>query len=378
MKSRDTLIAELNVRLRDKTNALVESGDAQNFLNEAIRFLKSTHNMPGSKQRATMSLFQNVNEYPAPSGYKETIDFRSDTQVVEAERVTSASFWHDTAHRSFVYADDNYNETRVLLVSASSAAGEVILHTMDSLTDDGTWAAVAGSLASNLTADSVDFKLGAASINFDVAAATVPAIDNTLGTAVDLSDHEDKATLFAWVYLPTITDLTSVELWWGNDSSNYFSVTNANQFNDQALVVGWNLIDFAWNGATETGTVTTTAIDYLRVTINYSVATTDTDFRVDQIRSILPDKYTHNFYSKNFVKDNAGAYQEEFSAGDDTTVLEDWQDELLLTKAEERAWLYLREPDQAVRARNEFQVLFGSIKSDEPDESSSPSDYYYY
>lgn len=378
MKSRDTLIDILNVRIRDKTNALVEVSDAQDFLNEGIRFLKSTHNMSGSKQRNIIEVFQNIYEYPAPSGYKETIDFRSDTTTITTERRTSASFWQDKNSGGFLYADDNYNETRIILISTTTATGDSVLHSMESVTDNGTWAAVSGSGASNVTLDTSEFLVGGGSINFDATSATVPAIENRTLLALDLSGHEDKATEFVKFYLPTVTNLTSVELRWGSDSSNYWSNTNDSQFNNQSLVVGWNEVDFAWNGATETGSPDSSAIGYLRVTGTYSVAVTDTDFRVDQIRSILPDRLTHNFYSKNFVKDVSNAYQEEFTAGDDTTVLEDWQDELLLLKAEERAWLFLREPREAVRAREEFQVLYDSIRVDEPEESEDPSDYYYY
>jgi hypothetical protein len=43
----------------------------------------------------------------------------------------------------------------------------------------------------------------------------------------------------------------------------------------------------------------------------------DTDFRVDDIRSIMPERLTQNYYSTNFVKNSDDTYSSEFDADDE-------------------------------------------------------------
>lgn len=378
MRSVSNLKADLQRRIRDKTNGIIESADATAALNEAIRFLKSLHEFPGTKQRADLSVYQRVYEYPAASGYKSTIDLRREDESVEFDKRTSKEFWRDLNFESQIYADDNYNETRILLVKADNLTSAAVLHNCDSLTSEGTWAAVSGSGASNLTLDEEEYREGGGAINFDCSSATVPAIENSTFTAVDLSDYEDKAYLFVQVYLPTVSNITSVTLRWGSSSSAYWSQTVTTNFLGRSLATGWNQLGFAWNGATETGTADASAVDYLRLTITYSSSTTDTDFRLDDVFAALPYRLKHNHYSKNFIKTSAGAYQAEISADDDTTILEDWQDELLLAKAEERAFMTLRDYTDAAEAGKRFAVLFAKITNDEVSERAKPTDRYYY
>src|SRR3990167_450185 len=373
MRSVSNLKTDLQRRIRDKTNGIIESADATAAFNEAIRYLKSMHEFPGTKQRANLDVYSGVYEYAAASGYKSTIDFRRENETVTFSRKTSKEFWRDLKEESQMFADDNYNETRVLLVSADNLTSAVVLHNCDSVTENGTWAAVTGSGASNVTLDEVDYTEGGGSINFDATSATVPSVDVTITTPLDLSDHEDKSYLFLDLDLPTVSNITSVTLRWGNSSSAYWSQTVTTNFLGRSFATGFNKLGFAWNGATETGTPSATAVDYFRLIVTYSASTTDTDFRLDNIFSALPYRLKHNHYSKNFVKTNAGAYQAEISADDDTTILEDWQDELLLAKAEERAFLTLRDYQDAAEAEKRFTTLFGKITNDEVSERTKPT-----
>ena len=83
----------------------------------------------------------------------------------------------------------------------------------------------------------------------------------------------------------------------GNSATVYFNRTvTAPQFG--AFKNGWNLIPFAWNGATETGTVDTEKIDFLRMTL--ALSTSDTDIKFDNVFSALGEIQDLIYYS-NFL-----------------------------------------------------------------------------
>lgn len=381
-----TLTDSLNIRIHDKTGGTVESTDAMDFFNRAIDKLKSKSEFPGTKQRAEMSLFDGVYEYPIPSGYKSAIDFRElrggSKQFVKR---SSKSFWQEIESTSDdMYADDNFNEDKLLLVFNAAASGAVTLHTCDSISTNGTWSAdTSDSDATNVTTDTAEFVEGSGSVNFDISVSQstndyAAIVNSTLTTAADISDHEDKSTVFVDVYLPDVTYLTSLTLRWGSSSSNYWSQTVTTQYNGINFKAGWNTIGFAWNGATETGTGDPNGIDYLYFRVTYSSSqTADTDFRIDNIRSILPDKVTLNYYSTNFVKDADGTYGAEFNDTDDATVLEDHEDVMLLYAATHEALNFLRMYEEALLSKKEFEELFQDITNDKPSEKERESDRYY-
>ena len=374
------LRVQLQRKIRDKTDGTIELADQIDLFNRAIDKLKSFHEFPGTKQRAEFKVFEGVYEYAIPTGYKSVIDFRTPGDETDWDKRTSKEFWHDVNYTGNIHADDNYNETKLLLINRKTAKGNTQLNSCDSLTANGTWAVDGTTDATNLTLDTSEYKEGSAALNFDVTGATtVAAVQNSTMTALNLSGHEDKSSLFIWVYLPDVDNITSVDLRWGSGTGNYWSVTATTQHSGIGFKVGWNQISFAWDGATETGTPDSSAVNFVRCNITYAAAqAADTDFRLDDIRSIMPERITLNYYSTNFVKDNDGTYETEFNDDDDVSILEEHEDVLLLYLALEEAFEILREPDDAAKARNKFMELYEQITNDKPSEKEKPTDSYYY
>ena len=382
-RSLSALKAQLQRRVRDKTDGTIESADQTDLFNRAIDKLKSFHEFPGTKQRADIDVFDSVNEYATPTGYKSIIDFRSENNNVDWGVRTSREFWHDIPVEGNIVADDNYNETKILLINRRTDKGNIQVNNCDSLTANGTWAVDATTDATNLTADAAEKKDSSASLNFDIdvsaSVTDTAAIQNSDMTAINLSGHEDKSTIFAWAFLPDVTNITSLDLRWGSSTSDYWSTTVTTAFNGTDFKAGWNRVGFAWDGATETGTPDSSAIDFNRYNITFAAAQgDDTDFRLDDIRSIMPERVTLNYYSTNFVKDADGSYETEFNDDDDTTILENFQDEILLYAALEEAFEILREFDDAARANNKFVQLLSQTMNDKPSEKTKPTDSYYY
>jgi hypothetical protein len=128
-------------------------------------------------------------------------------------------------------------------------------------------------------------------------------------SAVDLTDHLNQSSLFVWVYIPTASTLTSVNLRWGSDSANYYTVTVTTNQQGNAFVNGWNLCQFVWSAATVVGAPVVTAIDYVRVTMN--ITGNNTAMKVNGINSILGLILVYEYYSKYMFRDvTTGAFQE--------------------------------------------------------------------
>lgn len=220
---------------------------------------------------------------------------------------------------------------------AKSALQGVRLHDMGSLTANGTWSAGGG--ASNLAVDTIQYVQGASSISFDVTGATTSYIENSTLTAQDLSSHELRSSLFVWVYLPSASSTTDITLRWGSSDTAYFSKTVTASHTNSVFINGWNLLRFDWSSATETGSVTTTAIDYLRLSMTHTAAMSGV--RVDNIISNMPSIWEIYYYSKYLFSNSAGVWKEVVSADSDYVNLDTESYDLLLDICEYLAFRQL-------------------------------------
>jgi hypothetical protein len=154
-------------------------------------------------------------------------------------------------------------------------------------------------------------------LKFNVDGSTTTAyVENSTMTVVDLSEDEDISALFAWLYIPSGSTVTNVTLRWGSSSADYWSQTVTSQ-NFGAFQTGWNLLRFDWNGATETGTPTT-SVDYLRLSFTYD-GDAATRYRVENIISCRGSIWEIVYYSKYIFSTSAGVWIENHT--DDTDVI---------------------------------------------------------
>ncbi len=201
------------------------------------------------------------------------------------------------------------NAVKTLRIDKSLIA-PLLVNSVSSITDNGTWAA--GGNASNLVVDTINYVDGGGSLRFDVSAGgagSTAYLENSTMTAVDLSRDVDQGTEFLWVYFPDATEVTNVILRWGSSSANYWTVTATSAFNSTAFQNGWNLLSFSWNGATEVGTPDDTAVNYARLTVTYD-GSANTDYRFNSLTSQLGAIYEIEYYSKFLFRSSAGTFQE--------------------------------------------------------------------
>lgn len=204
-----------------------------------------------------------------------------------------------------VYTIEQRDGANVLRINQPDIGSSTTLHSANDFDSNGTWAV--GNDASNIGTDTVVFIANSGSISFDVSGATTTAsISVSDMTAVDISAYQGTGLIRLWLYIPEVTDdtsqyVTSVEFRWGNDSSNYWSQTVNKPANNAVFQDRWNQLEFNWRDATETGTVTETAVDYLAVIITYgSGQAADTGFRVNDIKIYNPKEMKMVYFS-NFT-----------------------------------------------------------------------------
>lgn len=189
----------------------------------------------------------------------------------------------------------------------------VIVNQIEAIATNGTWAI--GGTASTLSVNNTDFVQGVGSLQFNTTVGT-GYIQNSTMTAINLSSYVNQSSMFVWVYAPTGTNLTSVELRWGSSASNYYAKTVTLNQQGTVFVNGWNLCQFDWSSASTVGSPTSSAINYARISL---VTTgTNTGFKVNGLENILGTVLSYSYYSKYLFRNvSTGAYQETVFADSD-------------------------------------------------------------
>ena len=248
-----------------------------------------------------------VYNYTLPSDFKRVIDLypQDDRKSLDsAIRVYPERFAMQTLIRNKQISIESREGTKFIRINWRSRQG-VVFHTMNSLTANGTWTAV-GSAAS-IVLDKLYKITGSGAIRFNVV-ATGDGIQNVAATKIDISDWDEQADWFAWVYLPATTGLTSISARWGIDQTANFwtSVAQTVQADASAFKAGWNLIRFPWTTATETGTVDPNTIDSFRITFAATAAISN--IRIDNIMVSLGRNFDIKYYSQYAFKNSAGTF----------------------------------------------------------------------
>ena len=265
----------------------------------------------------TNPIYNSVFDYAVPADLKgnKVIDIRPQVNRHPADILLQCYNQSFDSHKTYALQSDftiNFNNNiKTIRMNVPSLEQGLTLNEVDGLTGNGTW--TVGGKASNLQEDNVNFASSSASLSCDLAAGANPSAgyyENSTMNVVDLTDHLNQSTIFAYVYLPTATNFISVNLRWGSDSANYWSKTVTVNQQGLAFQGGWNLIAFDWKTASQVLAPVVTAVDYLRLTLNYD-GTAQTAVRMDNIVSRMGSIMEIEYYSKFLFMDGiTGAFQE--------------------------------------------------------------------
>lgn len=269
------------------------------------------------------TIHDDVDNYALPSDYKKIIDLiPQDNRSLwdKAVRTQAGAFDLEKAIKNKVISIEGDGGSKIIRINWKSRKGKT-LHTMDSVTANGTWSAV-GS-ATGIRANSIFKKTGSASIEFDLV-ASADGIQNTTMDTVDLTDEDEVADVFVWVYLPSAP--TSITAYWGNIFAGlsprfWTSVAQTTQADGTAFKVGWNLLKFPWATATESAlAVDPVTVDSFKLTIVN--ATAMSNIRVDNIIFSIGRNFDIKYYSKYLLKSSSGTWKSRTTSDTDIVVLD--------------------------------------------------------
>lgn len=200
----------------------------------------------------------------------------------------------------------------------------------DTTSGGGSWVAdTTNSDATNVTQDQNEFLQGTGSLNFDIDVSqsgnNKATIYNASASSSDLSDDENLSSFIFDIYIPDVTNFSSVTLYAASDTSadpstiaNYISGTVTTDIHGASLIDGWNTVKVDWADMTPTGSLDTSAVLYYQIDFNYGAGQgDDTDFRIDNFRIVRPEKLRLYYQSWNVGQDTNGTDITAFSATTD-------------------------------------------------------------
>lgn len=276
--------------------------------------------------------------YKLPADFRLPISLRYDDRLDNDRNRTYTSnelpFEHYNTHWNFytpeVWAERTGSDMATIIADAGVEklwlANGRGTQTSQEISDcDSLTGWTAGGGAGNLTLDDKVKVKGDYSINFDLTAATAATLTLVL-TAVDLSEYENRGVLPFNLWLPTAPSSIDIEI--GESSVKYYSQNITAQSDGSAFDTNnMNEVKLAFEDATNTGSPDMSSVTHFKITLNFASATTDTDFRIDNIKAWKPEYLPFEYYSFYMVLDENDDWAEYLTDGDDESIniLPEWR-----------------------------------------------------
>lgn len=254
-----TLLSTILSRMNRKQSInKVEEQYKVRDIDEAIRTIRRTTQLPWTLKKSTLRVFDGVLEYPVEADHDEIAFFDNDSKTWANKprtRYTSVQEFYEDPNNRNDLAEIFDNGTRYLGLRYKGANGSSssLLNSAETLSE---WSG-AGDVGT-LAKDSVFFKEGSASIRVPITlAASTATIRNTVTNFSD--SNYRKRYQFKLIYLAALPTTISLRL--ETDSANYLATNITTQFSGAPLKANaWNLIAQDLNTATETGTFNSASI----------------------------------------------------------------------------------------------------------------------
>jgi len=283
------------------------------FFNRANKYFMSSYKMPTTQRVQDYLVFNGVREYSLPT------DFVGMMQLERPYEQEQQNFLHGTQKNFMRWMQNNqtaykFDKENQLLMVNYNEGESMIIHNLDSITDNGTWAVSGDGL--NLAVDE-QYTTGTGSLRFSTTYATGTAIlTNSTINPIDLTDYIDNGFLFLDVFNPSDTNLTSINIKIGSDASNYYSVSSITRYNGQGIGKSFGQVGFDLSTKTTVGSPVLTANTYIEITITIPVGYSGV-IRVDNLFVANPTYFTLPYYSLYNIKDLTGIYKEKITTTSD-------------------------------------------------------------
>lgn len=318
--------------LNDSVSAILQGLDLDNVVNlftayeRTARQLAQKISIPTAMGRQNIVLYDGVFDYAAPTDLLGT-------SIVDMQPQGISRGSTDYVYKNGI---SDFDRTKGYLLNGTQITFEARKGTdimrvvsvrptpkieLDPFTATTGWTA-SGS-ASGITLDSTVFYQDPGSLRFLLTGASTGILTKTIPSN-DLTSYVGVGVMFLAIRIPsteTLSNLTSITVRLGSDSSNYYSVTATTGFLGAITLGEWLLVSFDLATATTTGTPTITAIDYVQIRI--ATAGTITNFYIGDLWIALPTPNTVIYETASiFMASGANPSQSIVTAAD-TIILND-------------------------------------------------------
>ena len=302
---------QVDIFLGDSSTFAVSTGDRLAAIGTSIKTLYNEFDFDFAIRTFPVDYFDGINYYDITSSvnvpaFAAAVDLRreKEDQTQTFTRKTGREIAEEIANHVEMpsFAVEVQDRNNILVINHSSKFSAAVIHNADSTSAlNEAEVDTVNSDALNLTIDRGEFKEGVGSFNFDLdidqsANQRLTLIINSTST-LDMTDDEDLSSFIFDAYLPDVTGTSSTIMtaFWGSSPSNYFSGTVTEDFGGDSFNDGWNLVKIDWVDASVTGSPDLTNMGWARIDIAHNSASDDTDFRIDNIRMIRPEKLTLHY-----------------------------------------------------------------------------------
>lgn len=157
------------------------------------------------------------------------------------------------------------NGTPIIRIASEIPQQEVVIDAMNSATD---W--VASGAATNLVQDNAVYYQAPASLRFNLSGLGTGVLTKTLQSPLSLSSYQDVGVAFLAIRIPegtVATDISSVSLKLGSNSSDYNLVTESEGFLGSWISGEWLLVAFDFSSSSVAGVPNWSSIQYVQVLV---------------------------------------------------------------------------------------------------------------
>jgi hypothetical protein len=207
------------------------------------------------------------------------------------------------------------------IIKTKAVRNSLIIDDCDSTTNWST-----GDDATSLTADTLKYKTGSASLKFKIdktlSGNQRATLKLQISPSLDLSSYVNLGNFFLNLYMVNTTGFSSITLKWGQNISNYYWVSQTVNADGTLYNNSWNEFIFDWNNANVIGSPTSNNVSYFEINIDYNESQFASPqwWNLDTLQIISPDRFILRYYSQNVITDSSGNLKKDFSNTTDVAV----------------------------------------------------------
>lgn len=363
--------ASINNRIHGKIGMV---HDINTAINDCVKSVIGDIDLLSMKRKTIIptNLFDGVDDYSCPSDLMnvKVIDIPlqvNRNKAFEVILVPPEEYdrYKDSTQDVLVTVDQ-YDFFKKLRVSTQFDDKTITLSSLDSISN-----ITAFGDAESITLDGYQFVKGSGSVKFNISSAggTTAGITESI-PVVDLTNYISAGSIFSWVWITSISNITNYKLRLKSSVSNYYEITATQTNEGTAFKVGWNLLRFDLSARTTTGTPDMTNISSYDLFMTKSAGKiNEVDYRFDQVQLKLGRIAYVQYYSNMAWQNASGTYLENSTSDTDYINCDADEYKIFVEKGVSEIGQMVREYADADNAEKKYQEISKKYQLDFPSEA---------